>query len=95
MVLIKISDEEVYNQAQELKILKRKQKKSFGFDLKTINREIYLAEESKNNHLCDYLKWIRARLKPENQKIYNQEQYSVFNKAKFHQYLPNKEPYDP
>ena len=44
LVLIKISDEEVYNQAEVLKILKRKQKKSFGFDLKTINREIYLAE---------------------------------------------------
>ena len=78
-----------------MKILKRKQKKSFGFDLKTINREIYLAEESKNIHLGNYLKWIRARLMPENKKIYMQEQYSVFNKAKFHQYLPNQEPYDP
>lgn len=44
LVLIKISQEEVYNQAESLKILKRKKKKSFGFDLKTINREIYLAE---------------------------------------------------
>ncbi|MCB0369490.1 MAG: hypothetical protein KDD45_08580 [Bdellovibrionales bacterium] len=64
LVLIKVSDDEVINQAQELKMLKRKQKKSFGFDLKTINREIYLAEEGKNIYLCNYLKWIRARLMP-------------------------------
>jgi len=45
--------------------------------------------------LCNYLKWIRARLKPVNKKIYMQEQYSVFNKEKMSQYLPNKESYDP
>lgn len=44
LVLVAIAQEEVYNQAEELKILKRKNKKSFGFDLKTLNREIYLAE---------------------------------------------------
>ena len=43
LVLLKISDDVVPEQAQELQILKRKTKKSFGFDLKTINREIYLA----------------------------------------------------
>jgi hypothetical protein len=95
LVLLKISDDVVPEQAQELQILKRKTKKSFGFDLKTINREIYLAEEKKDTHLCNYLQWIRARLKPVNKKIYMQEQYSVFNKQKMGQYLPNQETYDP
>jgi hypothetical protein len=54
-----------------------------------------LAEERKNTHLCNYLKWIRARLKPENKKIYIQEQYSVFNNAKIDKYLPNYDRYDP
>lgn len=89
-MLLKISDDVVPEQAQQLQILKRKTKKSFGFDLKTINKEIYLAEERKDVHLCDYLKWIRARLKPVNKKIYMQEQYSVFNKNKIQQYLPNQ-----
>lgn len=81
-------------QAEALKILKRKSKNSFGFDEVSINREIYLAEEGKNEHLCNYLKWIRARLMPENRKIYMQEQYSVFNRAKLEKYLPNEYRYD-
>jgi len=56
----------VLRQAAELKILKKKKKKSFAFDLTELNRQIYLAEEEKNTWMCNYLKWIRARMMPGN-----------------------------
>jgi len=37
---------------------------------------------------------VRARLSPENHRIYIQEQYSVFNKSKIDKYLPNEDRYD-
>lgn len=69
MVLLAISDQNVQKQAQELKILKKKKKKSFNFNLKELNKQIYLAEEEKNVALGSYLKWIRARELPENSLI--------------------------
>jgi hypothetical protein len=43
LVLISIDQAEVLHQATELKILKKKNKKSFKFDLKLLNQQIYLA----------------------------------------------------
>jgi hypothetical protein len=48
-------------QATDLKILKKKNKKSFNFTLKELNKQIYLAEQEQNVALGNYLKWIRAR----------------------------------
>jgi hypothetical protein len=61
LVLLAISDINVQKQATELKILKRKNKKSYNFTLKDLNKQIYIAEEEKNVALGNYLKWIRAR----------------------------------
>jgi hypothetical protein len=45
MVLLSISDLNVEKEATELKMLKKKKKKSFNFTPKELNRQIYIAEE--------------------------------------------------
>ena len=65
-MLLAISEKNVEKQATELKILKKKNKKSFNFTLKDLNKQIYIAEEEKNFALGNYLKWIRARELPQN-----------------------------
>jgi hypothetical protein len=37
--------------------------------------------------MCDYLKWIRARMLPGNEHIYEQERYSVFDHHKKESYV--------
>jgi hypothetical protein len=88
---LNISDKNVEKQATDLKILKKKIKKSFNFSLKELNKQIYLAEEEKNVALGSYLKWIRARELPENQLIKEQEKYSAFNKDKSEKYAKNED----
>lgn len=72
LVLIHISHGNMEKQATLLKILKKKAKKSFGFTLKELNKQIYLAEQEKNVALGNYLKWIRARELPSNRAIKQQ-----------------------
>lgn len=89
MVLLAISEKNVEKQATELKILKKKNKKSFNFTLKDLNKQIYIAEEEKNFALGNYLKWIRARELPQNKEIKEQERYSAFNVEKKEKYIKN------
>ena len=84
LVLLRIGKKEVVEQASELKILKKKEKDSYKMTLREVNKQIYIAEEEKHIALCNYLKWIRARMLPENKLIYEQEKYEPFDKEEAH-----------
>lgn len=72
--------------AHELKILKKKNKRSYQLQLKDINKMIYLTDPSNSQHVHDYLCFLRARMGGKNREIYEQERYSAFNKNKQDKY---------
>lgn len=90
LFLLKMSDQVVEDMAHNLKILKKKDKKSFKMGLKEINSLIYTMGEEQTSSAYDYLCFIRSRLYPKNKEIYDQEQYSAFNKKKKEQYILGK-----
>lgn len=65
-LLIKISDRIVREMAHELKILKKKNKKSFQLSLKDINTLIYTTDKKTNPSVYSYLCFLRARMLPHN-----------------------------
>ena len=56
----------------QMKILKKKTKRSYSIKLKDINTVIYNTTPDSNNHFYNYLCWIRARYNPENKMIFEQ-----------------------
>ena len=89
--MLKLSDEVVIDMAHNLKILKKKDKKSYKLSLKELNSVIYTMGNHHPTNTYNYLCFIRSRLYPKNREIYEQEQYSAFNKNKISQYLPINE----
>ena len=88
LFLIKLDDSVVVDMAHELKILKKKNKKSYKLTLKDLNSTIYTMGNHHPTNAYNYLCYIRARLYPKNKEIYEQEQFSAFNKNKIDQYIP-------
>lgn len=86
--MIKLDDKVVIDMAHELKVLKKKNKKSYKLTLKDLNSTIYTMGSHHPTNAYNYLCYIRARLYPKNKEIYEQEQYSAFNKNKIDQYIP-------
>ena len=72
LFLLKIKDHVVDDQAEELRILKKKDKKSFRFQLKDLNHLILGTNQDPNNHFYNYLCYMKARYRPENKKIAEQ-----------------------
>ena len=52
---------------------------------------ILATNQDPNNHFYNYLCYIKARFRPENKKIAEQERYSAFNKAKKSMYFKEKD----
>ncbi len=56
--------------AHELKILKKKNKRSYQLRLKDINKMIYLTDPENSQQVHDYLCFLRARMVGKNMEIY-------------------------
>lgn len=85
--MLKFSEKVVEDMAHELKILKKKDKKSYKMSLRDINSTIYTMGQNHPTNAYNYLCFIRSRMYPKNREIYEQEQYSAFNKYKKHKYF--------
>ena len=86
LFVLKMSDQVVQDMAHELKILKKKDKRSFKLELKDINEVIYAMSGSQATNAYKYMCYIRSRMYPSNKEICEQEKYSAFNKNKIKQY---------